>query len=241
MRSPHILWGMRLALAALISVGAPLSSARAQQGPAGHWEGAIKTPGQEMAIVVDLGVTAEKWQGTIAIPSQNVKGFPLSDIAVKDSSVSFSMKGVPGEPRFAGTVSTDGKSIAGEFTQGGATIPFALAWKSEAKLEAPPKSTAITKELEGSWEGALNVNGTVLRLILKLTNTEGGATGSIVSVDQGGAEIGIASITQTASRLQLNVSAIGAAYDGELKDGQLTGTWTQGPGSWPLVFKPVAK
>ena len=85
------------------------------------------------------------------------------------------------------------------------------------------------------------MQGPVLRLVLKLTNQPGGATGVLVSVDQGDAEIPVTSITQTGSQLKFTITTINAGYAGDLKDGQLTGTWSQGPGSWPLVFKRSAK
>jgi hypothetical protein len=37
--------------------------------------------------------------------------------------------------------------------------------------------------------------------------------------------------------LKLLVPAVSGTYEGDLKDGELTGTWTQGPRTWPLVFK----
>ena len=43
-------------------------------------------------------------EGTIWIPAQNLKGFPLSDITVAGTAVGFTMKGVPGGPAFAGTL-----------------------------------------------------------------------------------------------------------------------------------------
>ena len=159
----------------------------------------------------------------------------------KGMAVGFTMKGVPGDPQFAGSVSKDGKSIGGDFSQGGATLPFTLAWKGEAIRQDRLKSTPVTKDFEGSWEGALDVNGTVLRLRLTFSNAEGGSTGTLVSVDQGGAEVSISSITQTASHLQLNVGAIGATYEGDLEHGQVTGTWRQGPASLPLVLKRTLK
>ena len=55
------------------------------------------------------------------------------------SAVSFVMKGVPGNPQFAGTVSKDGTSIAGDFSQGGVTLPFTLTWKGEAQLQVRVK------------------------------------------------------------------------------------------------------
>jgi hypothetical protein len=211
-------------------------------GPSGHWEGSLQVPGQELRIEIDLANKDDKWEGTIAIPAQSLKGFPLSAISVKAEAVTFALNGVPGEPRFNGTLSKDGKSLSGDFTQGGGTIPFSVTRTGEPKIEAPPKSTAITKDLEGSWEGALNVNGTTLRLVFKLSNrAEGTATASVVSVDQGGVEIPAAAVVQTGSHLKIVVRQIAGSYEGDLKDGLLTGTWTQGPGTLPLVLKRASR
>jgi hypothetical protein len=87
----------------------------------------------------------------------------------------------------------------------------------------------------------VEVQGKTLRLVATLTNHPGGATGMLVSVDQGGVEIPISSITQTLSNLAFSVSLVNASYAGDLKDGQIVGTWTQGPASLPLVFKRPAK
>jgi len=234
----HELLGVVSILTAAIALAGDPIAAQAPAGAAGHWEGTIQVPGEELAISVDLASNADAtWEGAIAIPAQNVKALPLSDITVKGSAVGFAMKGVPGNPQFAGTVSKDGKSIAGDFSQGGVTLAFTLTLKGEARRQNRVKSTPVTKDVEGSWEGALDVQGTVLRLRLKLANTESGATGTLISLDQGGGEIAISSITQAASHLQLNVGAIGATFEGDLKDGQITGMWSQGPATLPLVFK----
>jgi hypothetical protein len=225
-----------------LAVSSSLTFAQSTTGPAGHWEGAIQVPGQELKIQIDLAKTGEKWEGAISIPAQNLKGFPLSDISVQDDTVRFAIKGAPGDPAFKGVLSKDAPTLSGDFNQGGGTLPFTLTRTGEAKFEPPPpKSTPITKELEGSWSGALDVEGTVLRLTLKLANNaDGVATGTLVSVDQGGGEIPIPSVIQTGTHLTLNVRLISGTYEGDLKDGQLTGTWTQGPRTLPLTFKRSA-
>ena len=232
----HTLAASSLLVASILSVAQPAA------GPSGHWEGAIQVPGPELKIEIDLAPRGDKWEGTIAIPAQGLKGFPLSAITVQGDSVSFALNGVPGDPQFKGTLSKDSKSLAGQFSQGGGTIPFAVTRTGDAKFEALPKSTPITKDLEGSWEGSLDANGTILRLIVKLSNgPDGVAKGTMVSLDQGGAELPIAAVVQTGSHLKLLVQAIAGTYEGDLKDGQLTGTWTQGPGTLPLVFKRPAQ
>jgi hypothetical protein len=211
--------------------------AQSTTGPAGHWEGAIQTPGQELKIEIDLAMAGDKWDGTINIPAQGLKAFPLSAITVQGETVSFAMQGVPGDPQFKGAVK-GAKTLSGEFSQGGGTLPFALTRTGEATLEPPPKSTPITKDLEGSWAGTLDAGGKTLRLVLKLSNQAGAsATGTLVSLDQGGVEIPLTAVIQTGTHLKVIVRSIAGTYEGDLKDGQLTGTWTQGPGTLPLVFK----
>ena len=233
-----------LALIALLAGSGRAASAQSTPGPAGtgHWEGAISVQGKDLRVDVDLVTrAADKWEGSAAFPEMNAKGLVLSAIAVQGQAVSFGIKGVPGDPTFKGTLSKDAKTLSGDFVQGPVSGTFTLAWKGEAKFEAPPKNAPVTKDFEGVWEGALEVNGTTLHLSLKLSNQDGGATGTLISIDQGGAEIPLSAIVQTDAHLKFTAPAVGGAYEGDLKDGQITGTWTQGPGSLPLTLKRAAK
>jgi len=215
-------------------------SAPAQSG---HWEGAIQVPNNELGILIDLAKTEKgEWTGTIDIPAQNLKAFPLTSIAVKENSVRFAIQGPRGDPIFEGKLSGDGMTMTGIFSQGGATLDFAVKRTGDARIETPAKSTPVTRDLEGSWEGTLNAGGKSLRLILKMANQSGGvAAGSIVSVDQGGVEIPVTTITQNGASLKLDVKSISASYTGELKEGALAGEWTQGPATLPLTFKRPEK
>jgi len=176
------------------------------------------------------------------VKAQHLKGFPLSSVAVRGGAVSFLMKGPPGDPKFEGRLSVDGKSLSGNFTQGGAVLTFGLKRTGDVRIETPAKSTPIAKDLEGAWEGALDASGQRRRLILKMSNqADGTAAGTMISVDQGGVEIPITTITQKGSSLKLELKSINGSYNGELKEVVLTGEWTQGPGTFPLVFKRAAK
>ena len=69
----------------------------------GHWTGVLDTPAQPFDLEVDLKPgTPPAWVGTISIPAQNLKGFPLS-VEVQGTSVTFVMANVPGTPTFKGT------------------------------------------------------------------------------------------------------------------------------------------
>jgi len=227
-----------LVMLAARSGAAAAQSAAAAPSAAGHWTGAIQTPGQELQVEVDILANAPgTWVGTISIPAQNIRAFPLSSLEVLGDAVSFAMKGIPGDPVFKGKLSAEGGILAGDLTQGGAKLTFSLKRSGEATIAETATSTPIAKELEGAWEGSLNTGAAVLRLKLTLANrAEGGATGTMVSVDQGGVEIPIATVTQSASRVELALPTIGGSYSGELKDGRLTGDWKQGAATLPLVF-----
>jgi hypothetical protein len=225
---------------ALVAGLAPAASSQTATA-AGHWTGTLEVPGQSLQVEVDLKPgTPPAWVGTISIAAQNLKAFPLSEIGVQGKAVTFMMANVPGTPTFTGTLSDDGATIAGDFAQGGGSVPFKMTRAGEAVIAVPAKSTAITKELEGSWSGTLQVPSGSLRLTLKLAAGADAATGSIVSVDQGGAEIPITTVTQTGMHLELELPAIAGKYSGDLKDGKLVGTWSQGPGSMPLEFSRPA-
>jgi hypothetical protein len=237
-----------IAAAVLLAVGlsavpiaAQTPAPTATPGGAGHWVGTLQTPAQPLEVEVDLKPgTPPAWVGTISIAAQNMKAFPLSSIEVQGKAVSFVMANIPGTPTFKGTLSDDGTTISGDFSQGGGSVPFTMTRKGDAVFTAPVKSTPITKDLEGDWTGTLAVGERTLRLNLKLANAVDGAAGSIVSVDQGGVEIPIASIVQAGTHLTLELPAIAGTYSGDLKDGKLVGTWSQGPGSMPLEFsRPV--
>src|SRR5689334_24996212 len=96
---------------------------RASEPAAARWEGAVQIPGRELRIVIDLAQdSGGQWIGSAIVPGFGVKGAPLSDIAVKDSQVSFSVKGALGGPKFTGHLSAAGV-LTGDYEQAGNTAP----------------------------------------------------------------------------------------------------------------------
>lgn len=119
-------WGVVVAAGVLAGVMAHAAQAPASSA-AGAWAGQISLPPGPLAIAVVLNADPSgAWSGTIDIPAQGAKGLKLANIVVDGRAVAFAIAGVPGDPRFAGTLSDDGQAIAGTFSQGGATFGFAL-------------------------------------------------------------------------------------------------------------------
>jgi hypothetical protein len=211
----------------------------AQTDMKGHWTGNLTTPAGVLGMEVDLDKAASGWIGSISIPAQGASGIPLDAVTFSDGKASFHIKGGPGDPGFTGTLSADGKSIDGTFTQGPASLPLKLTRTGEAKVEVLKASAPVGVEFTGTWEGAIQPG---LRLVLTITNGKAGAEALMVSPDQGNAQIPVSAITQKGTKLTLEVKAVGGGYEAELnKEGtELNGTWTQGGGSAPLVLKKAA-
>jgi hypothetical protein len=128
----------RILLAILLTTSALV----AQDGPRGHWSGNVNIPDQALAVEVDLDKTAKAWVGSISIPAQNATGIPLEAVTIANGKVTFRIKGAPGDPTFIGTLSADGKTLSGDFTQAGGSFPFQLSRTGEAKVEEIKRSPA---------------------------------------------------------------------------------------------------
>lgn len=154
-------WWIVLVAAAWVLAGIVAAEA---PSIAGHWEGAISLPGTKLAIDVDFAAQDGGWKGDISIPLQGAKDLPLDKIAVDGSTVSFAIPGIPGDPAFKGALSADGRTIAGDFSQGGGSFPFELT-KGEKPAEAAKGTLAGFDEFVNAALQAWNVPGLAIAVV----------------------------------------------------------------------------
>ena len=205
-----------------------------QVAPAGHWEGSFSGPNGPVAVQVDLSVNA---QGTLVgmLATGEVQGVPLSQVAVEGRVVHFEIPSA--SARFSGTLADDNKSIAGEFINQAGAAPSVLTRTGEARVAAPIKSARVGSELEGTWNGILEVEGRNKRLVLKMINqADGTSVGTIVSVDDGSIELPV-TVVQNGRNLRIEVRLNGGVYVSSLTDAnELSGTYTEKGIDFPLTF-----
>jgi hypothetical protein len=230
--------------AALLLVPVPAPLAQTPADPSGHWEGTIQVPQMEQKVEIDLAKDGKgAFGGTFGQPAQGIKGLPLASVVVEGRSVRFVVKGGEQPATFAGVLSSDGKSMSGDVAQAGQSVPFTLTRTGDARIAPVPKSPPIGKELEGTWNGTLDLGSRQMRIVLTMANQpDGTATGTIVSPDGSGVEIPIA-MTQKALNVTFDATSVGASYVGVLNAAgtELVGTWSQGPNSLPLTFRRATR
>ena len=183
---------------------------------------------------VGLLITGDQYQGT-----QNGKVNERGTIKVDATKTPWQIdlaiaEGTHTGKTQLGLVEVVGDTVTLAFAEPGATTrPLTFDEKLVLTRIKP-----LPAELAGSWEGMLVTStGQQLALVIKLTNgADGLATGTLVSVDQGAKETPITGVIVAGSKVKLIIPAVRGAYEGELKDQRLSGTWSQGAGSLPLVL-----
>lgn len=112
---------------------------------------------------------------------------------------------------------------------------LALATSAPLHAAAPADERAV-----GTWQGALEVQGTKLRLAVHVQrNAQGALTGTLDSIDQGTRGIPIDTLTVAGDSLQFTIKVISGSYRGDFAaDNQsIAGNWTQGPNTLPLNLR----
>ncbi|WP_249365594.1 alpha/beta hydrolase family protein [Cytobacillus citreus] len=114
----------------------------------GKWEGSIQIPNQPLPIIVQFSSKG----GTISIPVQGGDQYPLSNVKLIDSSLSFSMDIQGQHITFNGKV--EGEKITGTFKQQGQSLPFELMKASDDKAEEVGEAVQIELK-DGTMQGVL--------------------------------------------------------------------------------------
>ena len=115
------------------------------------------------------------------------------------------------------------------------------------KVEAQTPTTNVAaagQNLEGIWEGALDVGAMKLRLALKVTKAADGALAAkLDSLDQGAKDLPVDVISLNDGAVHFEMKRLMAVFDGTLnKEGsEIAGQFKQARASHPLSLKRVAK
>ncbi len=98
--------------------------------------------------------------------------------------------------------------------------------------------------IEGNWLGTLDVGeGVKMRLVLKVAKTADGFAAKLDSIDQGAKDLPIDSIKLEGNKMSFAAAQFGMSYEGTLneKRDEISGTFRQGAGSTPFVFRRIAE
>lgn len=117
-------------------------------------------------------------------------------------------------------------------------LPRLFAPLAAAAALAAAAHAQEVKGLDGDWSGKLDVGGgATLTVIFHIKTADGKTVVTLDSPDQGAAGIPVAGINRDGQKVSMDVQAVMGTYDGTLAadSKSISGTWSQGGGSLPLV------
>ncbi len=165
---------------------------------------------------------------------------PLADIKVADKNVKFRLAvGGANAPDFDCKLEAQASMPCTVNTPGGA-LTTTLKRTGEAKVELPKASPAVSPELEGNWEGALETPGGTLRLVVHFKNQpDKTVKATMDSLDQNSTDLPLTDVVQNGTAVEFQLKLVNGSYKGTLNKEatQLAGEWTQGGSSLPLTLK----
>jgi pimeloyl-ACP methyl ester carboxylesterase len=131
-----------------------LSPAAAQQpGEAvvGRWEGSLDTGAGQLPLVFNITRGDDgSLAGTLDSPNQGAFGIPVTAVSVEGSAVSLEIAAVAGG--FSGTLSDDGSTIAGTWSQGPASLPLTVTRSEGDEASGPDRPQEPALPLPYPWE-----------------------------------------------------------------------------------------
>jgi hypothetical protein len=223
----------------LLSVAAMLlaSLVCAHAGPAGHWEGHLTRDGsQSIRVSLDLEKNAKaEWVASMGLPSDHKTGLVVKDVVVNGNSVKFLALELM-STRFDLNLAPDGTMKGTISGPGSQSVEFKRT--GEAKVELIPASPAVSKDLEGDWEGSLTTPNGPFRMVFHFKNQPDKTV--LTTFDTGNATgLPLNDVKQTGQKVEFGMRIAHGSFRGTLnKEGtELAGQFTHEENSVPLTLQ----
>jgi len=183
----------------------------------GDWSGALRPGNAEMRLILHVKNDDGKLSASLDSIDQGVKGIPVDSITSTDNAVTFDMSQIGGH--YEGKLDPEKKKIAGTWSQAGQSFPLNLepyVAKTKPTRTGPP---AKPSDIDGSWQGKIDVGGQTLRVVFNIkTDEDGQLTATVDSLDQNIYGFPVTSVKRDGSKLTLDVKALGAVYNGTVNE-----------------------
>jgi CubicO group peptidase (beta-lactamase class C family) len=202
-------------LTILVSIGAAVA-----QTPklGGDYSGVLGPLHLKLHLKVGSGAV----EGTLDSVDQGANGLVCANFRLAEAALSFEVPGVGG--RWHGTVSADGATLDGSWSQG-SEMP--LVFRRDEPFAAAEKPSRV----DGIWLGTLEAGGAKLRIQVQAKSDRAGKEYcSFDSLDQSVMGLPCDNVQLNGDRFSFDVPAVKGRWTGTLAQNgnELDGVWSQG-------------
>jgi hypothetical protein len=211
------------ALTAALLLASP-AFAQAVQGLDGRWEGPMEL-GNGIKLTGVFRIATKDGKTTVLMdsPEQGAKDIPAT-VKREGDTVTFNVP--TGGLTYTAKLSADGKTLTGDMSQGGGSIPLTMMQKPAGAAVAT--TTPAVEGLDGRWEGTLSTPGGDLVVAVRISTAAGKTTSFLDSVTQNANNIP-ALTKREGQKVTVDVPGVGGQFTGTLSaDGKtMDGFWDQ--------------
>ena len=221
----------------------PPARSQIEAGPAGHWEADIVGDGPRTnRVTLDLAKNAKsEWVASMGVPSENMTGMVVTDVAVNGKSVKF----VAVELMMASFDLTQGPEGSMKGTVFGQSAhPVEFKRTGEAKVELIPASPAVSKELEGDWEASIGPPDGSFQLAFHFKNQPDNTVAATMDSRNAGRNLNavgmpLNDVKQAGQKVEFGIKIGGSSFQGTMnKEGtEIAGQLNAGPTPTPLTLR----
>ena len=209
----------------------------------GSWEGVVAADQARLRLVLRIFRTNDTYRAVIDSVDQGVKDIPISQLSARPDSFHAELPAL--DAIYQAALNADGTEMSGTWKQLKRSFPLKLKKTTEADRVEEPMATdqyapRPDSDLQGAWEGALNVGNAELRLVVRIAEPVAGTfQAQMDSVDQGVKNLPITTMTYHKPTIHFEMTGINGVFEGNINDldDQMKGIWTQLGKKYPLTFK----
>jgi hypothetical protein len=191
----------------------------AQESPDGHWEGSVPVDfdvNRQLGVSLDLSKNAKsEWVASMGVPAQNATGLVVQSVTVNGTSVSFVAVELM-MSKFDLTLGAGG-TMKGTISNPQGSAPVEFKRTGEAKVELIQASPAVSKELEGDWEGTLVGPGASFPMIFHFKNQpDKTVSATMDSPARNAMAIPLNDVKQSGRNVEFGMKVANASFQGTL-------------------------
>jgi RNA polymerase sigma factor (sigma-70 family) len=209
----------------------------------GSWEGVVAADQTRLRVVLRIFRTNDSYRAVLDSVDQGVKDIPIPRLSARPDSFHAELPAI--DAVYQAALNAEGTEMSGTWKQLKRSFPLELKKTSEAdRVEEPLAADQYAprpdSDLQGAWEGALNVGNAELRLVVRIAEPAAETfQAQMDSVDQGVKNLPITTMTYHKPAIHFEMTGINGVFEGKVndRDDQMKGTWTQLGNKYPLTFK----
>src|SRR5260370_5312368 len=145
------------------------------QDIAGDWQGSLKAGGGELRIVLHVAKYFGSFKASMDSVDAGANAMSVTAISLQDTKLNFEVASIGGS--YEGKVNADASLIQGEWSQSGVSFP--LDFKRQTTPIKTEHKLAKPSDVDGAWQGYVEMGPLKVRAIIHLVNTEDGLTATL--------------------------------------------------------------